>query len=101
VVKQRQSLLDEIAEIDREYNRKAKTNDEAELQALEDKFTKIREKVKRFNADPKNTEARIDLKGLDDLEVKATNELKYRQETERIKTELERQKELFEQYENY
>ena len=98
---ERQNLLDKIAAIDAEYARKSYTKDEEELQALRDKFGKVRELVERFNADPKNKAKRIDLAGLDATENQAVADLTFRQETDLMAKEITRQKQLFQEFEAY
>jgi|GEM_PF-3195417 len=100
LLKQRQALLDKIADIDREYNRKAMTSDEEELQTLRDKFDKIRREVERFNADPKHSKVRISLAGLDAAQKQAEGNLSYRQQTEKLKVEWDRQRDLFSRYQD-
>jgi hypothetical protein len=97
----RQQLLDKIAALDAEYARKRFTKDEEEVQALRDKFAKVRELVDRFNADPKNQAKRIDLAGLDETEANATADLRFRQETAAMMRELGEQKKLFQEFEAY
>jgi DNA repair exonuclease SbcCD ATPase subunit len=95
VLKERENLLLKVAALDAEYARKSLAKDEEEVQALRDKFAKVRELVEKFNADPKNRAKRIDLGGLDAAEDRAMSDLLYRQETNRIKTNLEEQKKLY------
>jgi len=101
IVSAYQSLLDKLAELDKEYARKSYTKDEEEMQALKDKFAEVRNLVQRFNADPKNKAQIIDLSNLDKLEGQATETLGYRQNTEKLKTELDAQKQLFADFEDY
>lgn len=101
VVSDYQSLLDRLSDLDKEYSRKSFTKDEEELQALRDKFDKIRTLVERFNADPKNKAQIIDLTNLDQLQVKAEASLTYRQTTEKLKDELDEQQKLFADFETY
>lgn len=101
VVSDYQSLLDKLSDLDKEYSRKSFTKDEEELQALRDKFDKIRTLVERFNADPKNKAQIIDLTNLDKLQVKAEASLTYRQTTEKLKDELAEQQKLFTEFEDY
>lgn len=101
IVSAYQSLLDKLSDLDKEYARKSYTKDEEEMQALRDKFSEVRNLVQRFNADPKNKAQIIDLKNLDQLEVSATETLGYRQNTEKLKTELDAQKQLFADFEDY
>jgi hypothetical protein len=99
--KEHQQLLDKIATLDAEYARKSFTKDEEELQALRDKFAKVRQLVERFNADPKNKAQRIDLTGLGDIENKAVGDLKFRQETAVMAKEMAEQKRIFQEFEVY
>lgn len=96
-----QQLLDKIAALDAEYARKSFTKDQEELQAIRDKFSKVRELVERFNADPKNKAKRIDLAGFGDLEDNAVADVRFRQETAMMATEISKQKKLFADYEDY
>jgi hypothetical protein len=101
IVSAYQSLLDKLSDLDKEYARKSYTKDEEEMQALRDKFNEVRTLVQRFNADPKNKAQIIDLKNLNKLEVQATETLGYRQTTEKLKTELDAQKKLYEDFEEF
>lgn len=101
ILNARQQLLDKIAAIDAEYARKSFSKDEEELQALRDKFGKVRDLVERFNADPKNNAKRIDLTGLDATENQAVADLSFRQETDRMAKEITKQKQLFQEFEAY
>lgn len=100
-LKARKDILEKIAALDAEYLRKSFTKDEEELQALRDKFAKVRELVTEWNADPKNRANRIDVSGLDGTESSAVANLTYRQETARMKTQLEEQKKIFQEYESW
>ncbi|WP_172917179.1 hypothetical protein [Capnocytophaga canis] len=91
-------LLERIAELDKEYSKQSFDKHDMEVQALKDKFAKVREAVKEYN---KKNKLKIGLGKLDALEDKAVATLKYRHETENLKKELSKQKELFEEYEAY
>lgn len=93
-------LLEKIAELDKEYNVKSFEKHDAEIQALKDKFEKVRKLVEDFNKNP-NNKVKIGLKSLDDLEQKALKTLEYRQETETLKKEIDKQKDIFSEYEKY
>jgi len=80
----RQALLDRLIALDREYARKKLEDDEAEVQALKDKFERIRELVTRFNADPKNKGAQIAMGDIDDVEIRAGANLAQSQEARRL-----------------
>ncbi|MDO6808083.1 hypothetical protein Q4603_05670 [Zobellia galactanivorans] len=99
VYDQRKKLIEQINALDREYSRKQLSSNEAEIRAIEDKFERIRTLVTDFNNDPKNSEARISLTSLDELEATAVATQKYRQETRALKDELVKQQEFFKNYE--
>ena len=100
-ISQYQRLMDKLADIDKEYARKSFTKDEEEIQALKDKFAKIRTLVERYNADPKNKAKIIDLTAFNNLEDKATADVIFRQETEKLKTELQEKQKLYKEFEDY
>ncbi|MBS4064499.1 MAG: hypothetical protein KGZ74_08055 [Chitinophagaceae bacterium] len=101
ILNARQQLLDKIAALDAEYARKSFTKDEEEIQAVRDKFARVRELVDRFNADPKNQAKRIDVSGLGDLENQAVGDVKFRQETQAMTREIAEQKRIFQEFEAY
>ncbi len=100
-INERKKLLEKIADLDREYARKQLDRDAQELQALRDKFAKVRALIEEFNADPKNAKAKIDLTGLGALQETAEADLIYKQDTRSLKKELETQKELYREFEEY
>lgn len=91
-------LLEKIAELDKEYGKQSFDKHDAEIQALKDKFAKVRTLLEEFN---KKSKLKIGIDKLNTLEDKAVATLKYRHETENLKKELGKQKELFEEYEAY
>lgn len=95
---QQRALMQKITDINNEYDRKSMTRDEAELEAIRDKFAKISKEVADFNADPKN-KYKVDGSGLNDTKDKALEDLTYRQQTERIKINIEEQKKVYADYE--
>lgn len=99
-ISSRERLLERIAALDSEYARKSFAKDQQELQALRDKFDKIREEVVKFNANPKN-KIKIDGSQLDTIQKNAESDLVYRQETARIEKQLAAQKKQYEDYEDY
>lgn len=100
-VSNRQALLDKIAAIDREYARKRLSSDDAEIQALKDKFARIRELVERFNSDPNNKDAAIALGGLDASERRALADLRYRQDTKALAFSIREQRDIYREYESF
>lgn len=99
-LKKAQDLQRKIDGINAEYSRKSLTKDEAEIQAIKDKFKKISDEVAKFNADPKN-KYKVDGSGLKGAENTAINDAKYRQGTDDLKTSLEEQKKIYSDYEAY
>lgn len=99
ILNERKKLMDQLTDLDREYARKSFTKEDEEVQALRDKFTKMREAIEEFNAE--NPISKIDLTGLADLELQAVEDLTYRQQTNKLKEELDKQKDLYEEYEEY
>lgn len=95
-----ESLQRRVLEITEEYSRKSKTKDEEELQALRDKFAKIADEVLKFNRNPKN-KIKVDGSGLEAVRESAITDLKYRQDTEKLKVNLEEQKRMYAEYEAY
>lgn len=100
ILAERKDLADKLLELDREYSRKSFTKDEEELQALRDKFTKVRELIDEFNKDPKNKGVTISVAGLDPLQKQAEGDLSYRQDTNKLKVELDKQLKLYQDYED-
>lgn len=98
----RKKLLAEISEIDSEYAMKSLSQDEQELQALRNKFTKIKSAVEEFNRyNPKMKVGSEFMGKLDDTQAKAEADLIYSANTERIKIFLAEQKALYKEFEEY
>jgi hypothetical protein len=99
ILSSRQALLDKLTALDNEFARKRLTSDKAELKALRDKFARMRTEIERFNK--KNKRNPIDISGLGTIQKKAETELKFNQDTARLKKELEAKKKLFADYETF
>ncbi|RYF26598.1 MAG: hypothetical protein EOO42_01150 [Flavobacteriales bacterium] len=99
ILDERKSLIKQLEAIDAEYTRKGFTKDDEELQALRDKFTKIRNLVLEFNK--ANPTKAISLVSLGVVQDQAELDLKYRQDTNRLKTALDEQKKLYDDFEKY
>lgn len=92
------TLLSKISDLQDEYTRKSLSSNEAEIQAVRDKFKKVATEIAKFNDDPKN-KIKIDTSELDTIRDRAISDLTYRQETEALKLELSNQKKLYEDFE--
>ncbi|WP_026463482.1 hypothetical protein [Adhaeribacter aquaticus] len=97
---QRIALLQKLAELETKYNAKNLSPDELANEQLQDEFKKMANEIGKFNRDPKN-KIKIPVARLEELRVKATADLVYKQETEKLKIEMERQKGIFQEYENF
>lgn len=100
-IRQQESLQKRIDEINAEYTRKSATKDESELQAIRDKFKRIADEAAKFNADPKNKLHLVDTSKLTETRDQAISDLQYRQTTEKVKIELDKEKGLYAEYEDY
>ncbi|SDG32528.1 hypothetical protein SAMN05421827_105144 [Pedobacter terrae] len=100
IINQQRSLQQKITDVNNEYARKAKTGDEAELQAVRDKFAKLSKEIEAFNANPKN-KYKVDYSELATTMRNAIDDLRYKIDTEKATIAYEKQKQLFEDYENY
>lgn len=106
-------LLNKIGELDKEYARKLMESDEAELQGLKDKFDKFRllieDENKKISAYNKANQGKkgfkvvdlIDANLIDPIQKTATEDLQYKQATNSLKKEIEIQKAIFAEYEEY
>ncbi|QNK63946.1 hypothetical protein H7F33_05490 [Pedobacter sp. PAMC26386] len=93
-------LQQKIEDITKEYSRKSGTKDDAELEAIKAKFIKIAKEVDRFNKDPKN-KYKVDGSSLNKIRDDAIEDLTYRQSTAKAGVEFEKQKKMYEDYENF
>lgn len=113
ILDSRRDVQQKIDEINREYARKGMESDEAEIQAVKDKFIKIRqtienenEKIARYNEKNKDKKGfravgQIDVSQLDAIEQRAIDEVTYKQGTAKLEQEIEVKKKLFSEYEDY
>jgi len=100
LIKQQKALQQRIDDLNKEYARKSQTKDEAETQAVRDKFFKLSKEIQAFNANPKN-KYKVDGSGLDKTRDLAIADLVYRQNTERLKISYAEEKKIYEEYENF
>ena len=92
-ISERQKFLDKLLEIEAEASRKGLTKNEEDIKAAQDKSAQLR-KDARKNGLGDGVITRID-----NIETKETGDIKYRQETEALGVELNKQKELYQAYE--
>lgn len=101
VIDRRKDLLQKIAELDREYARMKLNEDQAELDALREKFDKIRALVTEFNKDPRNAQVQIEVESINRIQAEAESDLIYKQETQSLSDEYEKRKSLYQEYEAF
>jgi len=97
---QKSALEQKVTDIKEEYSLKSLNNDDAELQSTRNKFAKLSKEIKDFNDNPKN-KYKIDGSSLTDIMQQAIGDLRYKIDTEKATIAYEKQKQLFEDYENY
>lgn len=94
------TLQSEIDKINNDSRAKQLTADDKELKDIDDKFAAISQKVKNFNANPKNT-IKVDGSGLKASRQREIDEAVAKQTIERDKITIEAQKQLYSDYESY
>lgn len=104
----RGDVLNKLADLDAEYSRKSFDKNAEELQALKDKFTQFRrtlseenDKITKYNQSHDRKVSLIDIAQVDPIEQRATSDLKYKQDTEQLKTAIGDKKKLYADYEAY
>lgn len=97
--KARKKLIDQWVAMDADYLAKAMTKNEQEVQSVRNKYADFRKVAEEFNAKAKGE--KISLDGLDESEQAAIEAIRYRQRTEALTTELQKHRELWEQYEDF
>lgn len=75
-----QKLFQKLADLRAEYARKSMKKDEAELQALRDRFAKIAREVEIFNLNPLN-KIKIPVEQVEEIRDQALSDLQYQQDT--------------------
>lgn len=93
-----QAKIDELTK--KGYNKLLSAN-EQEVEAVRDKYNKLRAEAERFNSDPINKRKglRVDVGGLATAEKSEVDVIEDKQATERLKKVLDSQKSLYEEYE--
>ena len=95
-LKRRNDMLKKIYELNEKYNTKSLTDDQQKLQEIRNDFTALKKDIDSYNANPKNKKINPDLKPA--LEKVLTDQ-EYRNDTEKIKVQLDKQKQLYADFE--
>ena len=95
-----QQQIDSLAD---EYTRKQMSREDAEIQAVRDKYKKLASEAEKFNSDPKNKKLGItvDITKLGNAKDAMIADLQYEQATAKQAIEFEKQKQLYADFEQY
>ncbi len=96
-------LLNQISRIEDSYDRKTLTKNQAEIQAVNDQFKDLANRVKAFNDNPENKKFKIsiDPNSLEPARKKAVQTVEDRQAVDELKISIEQQKTIFSEYEKF
>jgi hypothetical protein len=94
-ISDRQRFLNDLLKVEDEAFRKGLTKDQEEIKAAQDKADAL-----RVDARKKGLGSGV-ITRIDNIEIKETGDINYRQSTERLKTQLDEQKQLYDDYEAY
>ncbi|WP_410221938.1 hypothetical protein [Pedobacter sp.] len=93
-------MKQKIDEVNAKYEARSMSKNDTEVQEVRNEFIKLSEEVDAFNKKRKNM-LKVDGTGLTATMNKAITDLRYRQETEALKVALEKQKQLYQDFEEY
>ncbi len=97
--KRKEDMMNKIHDVNSKYNDKSITDDEQKLLDLRKEYATLQKEIEAYNADPKNTK-KIN-ENLKPEREKAEENLKYETETKNLKVSLDKQKQIYEEYEQY
>ncbi|MBD1434857.1 hypothetical protein H8B06_18685 [Sphingobacterium sp. DN00404] len=100
-VERQRALQGQIDQLNEQSLRGQLSRDEQEVASIRDKYAKIREEVRKFYADPKNKGLRVNMSGISQAENFEISEATTRQETVRLVEQLNKQKAIYDEYNNY
>lgn len=97
-VKRQADMLNKIYELNQKYNTKSLTDDEAKLAEIRNAFKDLQTEIDTYNKDPKNKKVNPNLKPA--MEKAIANQ-EYENDTAKLKVEIDKQKNIYAEYENY
>ncbi|MGJ1321448.1 phage tail tape measure protein [Sphingobacterium faecium] len=100
-VERQRALQLSIDQTNEQVLRNQISRDDQEVASIKDKYAKIQEEIRKFNADPKNKGQKIDASGLVSSEKLEIKEANTKIDTKYIVDNLNQQKALFDQFEAY
>lgn len=95
-LKRKAEMLQKIYEINDKYNNKSLTEDQQKLAEIRSEYKALQHDIDLYNKNPRNKKVNADLKPA--LE-KAIENQRYEVETKKVSVELDKQKDLYEQFE--
>lgn len=93
-------MKQKIDEVNAKYDAKSMSKNDTEVQEVRNEFIALSKEIDAFNKKSKNL-VKVDSTALTATMNKAITDLRYRQETEALKVSLEKQKQLFQEFEEY
>ena len=100
-VERQRSLQAQIDSIAEQANRKQLSRDQEEIESIKDKYSKIREEIRKFLADPKNKGQKVDQGKLVSAERFEINEAETRQGTNALLKQLNDQRTIYAEFNSY
>jgi hypothetical protein len=102
-VKSRNDLQSKILELTKRGTDKQLSADAQELESVKNKYAKMREEAEKFNNNPKNKAKglRVNAGGLAVAQDREETALRDKQDAEKLKATLDKQKQLYADYEEY
>src|SRR5690606_7227514 len=100
-VERQRKLQSDIESLANQSTRNQLSRDEEEIASIRDKYSKMREEVRKFYADPKNKGLRVDEGRLKQAESFEISEATTRQGTTALMKQLNEQKAIYDQYNAY
>ncbi len=100
-IESQRALQLQIDQANEQASRNQLSRDDQEVESIRDKYAKIREEARKFEADPKNKGLRVDLGGLRRSENFEISEATTRQGTIKLVEQLNKQKAIYDEYNAY
>lgn len=97
-IKRHSEMLKKIYDLNDKYNNKSLTDDQQKLADIRSEYKSLQKDIEIYNANPKNKKVNPNLKP--NLEKALTNQ-QYENDTKKLGIELDKQKDLYAQFEEY
>lgn len=99
----KKSILDRINQLDQDNYRKSLTQNESEVQAVKDKYSEIIKTIEEYNkkAPKRHRIGSGTITSLQNSEQKVLGIVRYDQDTELLKSQIEKQKQVYQDYQSW